>query len=250
VIGPENIAPWLPLSWLGPAILVGSLLGAWWAGRALPRFGIEAAYIWTIYPVAMIAGVVGAKLWAAAEALRSPGCVPLSQALWSGRGATFYGGLILGALAVVAKVVYDRKSLWAVTTALAPTLALSQAIGRIGCFLVGCCQGVATMLPWGMAFPNARPPTTQLVHPTQLYESAWLFACAWFLRRRLDRSPLLIAEYLLLQGGGRFGFEFIRTNPRVLGPLTLSQLVAISCVLSGAVALHISRRVDSLSEGR
>lgn len=250
MIGPENVAPWLPISWLGVALAVGSVLGACWAGRALPRFGIDASYIWSVYPVAMIAGVAGAKLWAAGEALLAPGCVPFTQILRSRSGATFYGGLILGALAVVAKVSWDEKSLWALTTVLAPTLALSQAVGRIGCFLVGCDYGVATSLPWGMAFPNARPPTAELVHPTQLYESAWLFACAWFLRARLTRSRLLIAEYLLLQGGGRFAIELVRTNPPVLGPLTLSQLVAIACVLAGAVALHISRRAEFFAERR
>ncbi len=250
MIGAANVAAWLPFSWLGLAILVGSLLGAWGAGRALPRFGIDASYIWSIYPVALLAGVAGAKLWAAGEALLAPGCVPFTQILRSRSGATFYGGLFLGTVAVVSKVAYDHKSLWAVSTALAPTLALSQAIGRIGCFLVGCDYGVATSLPWGVAFPNAPQPTTGLVHPTQLYESAWLFACAWFLRRRMDRSPSLIAEYLLLQGGGRFLIELVRTNPTLLGPLTLSQLVAISCVLSGAVALHVSRRGDSFAERR
>jgi phosphatidylglycerol:prolipoprotein diacylglycerol transferase len=250
MIGPADIAPWLPFSWLGIAILVGSLTGAWCAGRALPRFGIDGGYIWSLYPVAMLAGIAGAKLWAGAEALLEPGCVTLTQVLWSRSGATFYGGLILGAAAVVSKVAHDHKSLWAVTTALAPTLALSQAIGRIGCFLVGCDYGVATSLPWGMAFPNAPRPTTELVHPTQLYESAWLFACAWALQRRLSRSRLLIAEYLLLQGAGRFVIELVRTNPPVLGSFTLSQLVAISCVLCGALALEIMRRADSVAEGR
>ncbi len=250
MIGAGNVAPWLPLSWLGFAIIVGSLLGAWWAGRALPRFGIEGSYIWSIYPVAMLAGVAGAKLWSAGEALLAQGCVPLVQVLRGRSGATFYGGLILGTVAVIAKVAWDRKSLRAVTTALAPTLALSQAIGRIGCFLVGCDYGVTTSLPWGMAFPNAPRPTAELVHPAQLYESGWLFACAWFLRRRLDLSRLLIAEYLLLQGGGRFLIELVRTNPPVLGPLTLSQLVALSCVLSGGIALRVSRRIESFAEGR
>jgi phosphatidylglycerol:prolipoprotein diacylglycerol transferase len=250
VIGPGNVAPWLPFSWLGLAILVGSLLGAWWAGRALPRFGIDAGYVWSLYPAAMLGGVAGAKLWAGGEALLAPGCVTLAQVLASRSGATFYGGLALGAAAVVAKVARDHESLWAVSTALAPTLALSQAIGRIGCFLVGCDYGVPTSLPWGLAFPEAPVPALERVHPTQLYESAWLFACAWLLRRRMGRSRLLIAEYLLLQGGGRFLIELVRTNPPVLGPLTLSQLVALACALAGAVALRAAPRVESFAEGR
>jgi phosphatidylglycerol:prolipoprotein diacylglycerol transferase len=71
--------------------------------------------------------------------------------------------------------------LGAVADAIAPSLAIGQAIGRIGCFLVGDDYGVPTALPWGMAFPHGVPPTTERVHPTQLYESAWLLGCALFL---------------------------------------------------------------------
>jgi len=242
VIGPAEIAPWLPLSWLGLAILVGSLAGAWWAGRALPRFGIPESYIWTLYPFAILAGGAGAKLWAATETLFVPGgSRSFLQVIESRSGATFYGGLALGALAVTLKTVLDGKSLFATTTAIAPTLALSQAIGRIGCLLVGCDYGVPTSLPWGMRFPNAVPPALAAVHPTQLYESLWLFACALLLRRRLAASRLLIAEYLVLQGAGRFAIEFIRTNPKTLGFLTTSQVIALGCVGAGVTGLTIAR---------
>lgn len=250
MIGPQLIATWLPISWLGVAILAGSLLGARWAGRALPRFGIEAGYVWKLYPVAMLAGGAGAKLWAAGEAWLTPGQVTFVQVLQSRSGVTFYGGLIAGALAVIVKIAWDGKSLWAVSSALAPTLALSQAIGRIGCFLVGCDYGVPTSSAWGVTFPNAVPPATQPVHPTQLYESAWLLACAWLLRRRMGRSPLLIAEYLLLQGAGRFAIEAVRTNPAVLGPLTLSQVVAATCAVAAVALLGLARRFEFSTEGR
>jgi phosphatidylglycerol:prolipoprotein diacylglycerol transferase len=242
VIGAANVAPWLPLSWLGMAILVGSLLGGWWAGAALARLGLPPSYVWKVYPFALLGGAAGAKLWAATETLFAPGGEPaFALVLRSRAGATFYGGLALGAAAVVAKVLYDRKSLFALTTACAPTLALAQAIGRIGCFLVGCDYGVATSLPWGLAFPHGSPPTADVVHPTQLYESLWLFACALYLRRRLLASRLLIAEYLVLQGAGRFALEFIRTNPRTLGFLTTSQAIALCCVGAGALSIMAAR---------
>jgi len=232
-------------SWLGLGILFGSLVGAWWAGRALPRYGIAASYAWKLYPFAVLGGSAGAKLWAACETLLEPGSPTFVAVLASRSGATFYGGLALGALAVVAKVVHDGKPLRAVTTAFAPSLAIGQAIGRIGCLLLGDDYGVPTALPWGMSFPRGAPPTTELVHPTQAYESLWLFACAWLLRRRLATSRLLIAEYLVLQGAGRFAIEFVRTNPRTLGPLTTSQVIALGCVAAGALGLALARRRET-----
>jgi phosphatidylglycerol:prolipoprotein diacylglycerol transferase len=236
----------LEFSWLGLGILFGSLIGSWWAGRALPRYGIPAAYVWSLYPFALLGGSAGAKLWASFETFLTPHGPAFAAVLTSRSGATFYGGLALGALAVVGKIVYDCKPLRALSTAIAPSLAIGQAIGRIGCFLLGDDYGIPTSLPWGMSFPRGAPPTIDVVHPTQLYESAWLFACAWFLRRRLATSRLLIAEYLVLQGAGRFAIEFVRTNPPTIGPLTTSQAIALSCVAAGALGL---RRAESREKG-
>jgi prolipoprotein diacylglyceryltransferase len=88
-----------------------------------------------------------------------------------------------------------------------------------------------------MTFANASPATLVPVHPAQLYESLWLFACASLLRARMSASRLLIAEYLVLQGAGRFAIEFIRTNPKTLGFLTTSQVIALCCVGAGVVGL-------------
>ena len=90
--------------------------------------------------------------------------------------------------------------------------AVGQSLGRVGCFLVGDDYGVATDLPWGVAFPRGAPPIDHPVHPTQIYESVWLFAGTWWLWRRRGRSPFLFGEYLLIQGAGRFAIEFVRKN--------------------------------------
>lgn len=230
------------ISWLGLSIFAGGLVGALWLARALPRFGIASDYAWTLFPFAIVGGCVGAKLWAASETLFAPEPGQSFRfVLWSREGATFYGGLALGAVAVVAKLSWDRMPVAVVANAMAPSLALGQAIGRIGCFLVGDDYGVRTALPWGMAFPHGMPPTLERVHPTQLYEAAWLFASALFLRARLMRSRCLVAEYLVLQGAGRFAIEWLRTNPRTVGPFTTSQLIALGCLAAGGWGLFASR---------
>jgi phosphatidylglycerol---prolipoprotein diacylglyceryl transferase len=231
------------ISWLGVSIFVGGLAGTVWLARALPRCGVASDYAWTLLPFALVGGCLGAKLWAALETLlaHAPGDT-FSGVLWSRAGATFYGGLALGTTAVVAKVLWDRMPLGAVAQAVAPSLALGQAIGRIGCFLVGDDYGVPTALPWGVAFPHGAPPTLERVHPAQLYEAFWLFGCALLLRGRLTRARCLFAEYLVLQGAGRFAIECVRTNPRTLGLLTTSQAIALACVAAGGWGLFASRR--------
>ncbi len=42
--------------------------------------------------------------------------------------------------------------------AVAPAIALGLALGRVGCFLNGCCYGDECALPWAVAFPPGSPP--------------------------------------------------------------------------------------------
>ena len=123
-----------------------------------------------------------------------------------------------------------------VLSAAAPALALGQAVGRIGCFLVGDDYGRPTSLPWGIAFPQGLPPTTARVHPTQLYEFTLLLAIAavlvW-LRRRGTADRTVVAWYLVLAGGMRFLIEIVRVNQVVFAGMTTAQLFSVALVLVG-----------------
>lgn len=120
-----------------------------------------------------------------------------------------------------------------VVAAATPGLAAGQLLGRIGCFLVGDDYGRPTDLPWGVAFPEGLPPTPTPVHPTQLYEAAWLgLVLALLLRWRRRGAPdrLILARYLGLAGGGRFVLEFVRVNREVALGLTVAQWASIALV--------------------
>jgi phosphatidylglycerol:prolipoprotein diacylglycerol transferase len=115
----------------------------------------------------------------------------------------------------------------------AVTGAVGQSLGRIGCFLVGDDYGRPTDLPWGIAFPQGAPPTQDPVHPTQLYEVAWLLPVAGLLWRRRGTSPFLFGEYLALNGLGRIVIEHWRVNPRVALGLTEPQWIGLALVVLG-----------------
>ena len=70
-------------------------------------------------------------------------------------------------------------------------LALGYAIGRIGCQLSGDGDyGIASSLPWAMAYPDGTVPTTTEVHPTPVYETLAMGLIALYLWRIRDRvSP-------------------------------------------------------------
>ena len=132
-----------------------------------------------------------------------------------------------------------------VLAAATPALAIGHAIGRIGCFLVGDDYGRPTDLPWGVAFPDGRPPIDVPVHPTQLYETLSLVPLAWLLirwRRQGVPDRVVLGRYFVLAGSIRFAIEFIRVNLRIVGPLTLAQLIALALIAVGsALALRAPR---------
>jgi phosphatidylglycerol:prolipoprotein diacylglycerol transferase len=172
----------------------------------------------------------------------------------------WYGGFF-GATAMI---IWDTKraglSVAKIADVVAAPLALSYAVGRVGCFLVGDDWGRPTDLPWGIAFPRGIPPTTVAsierefgvtvdpalvekygqvlpVHPTQLYEvglSLVFFFVLWRLRNHGHRVGWLFMLWLILAGAERFLVEFFRVkDDRFLGPLTIAQLISMGLIAVG-----------------
>ena len=150
-------------------------------------------------------------------------------------------------------VAWQRLPLMTVLSAAAPALTLGHAVGRIGCFLVGDDYGRPTTLPWGIAFPDGLPPTTDRVHPTQLYESFALFALTGILvslRRRGATDRAVFGAYLVAAGSLRFLIELVRVNVVVALGMTTAQLFSVGLVALGACLLATRRPGPEPSAGR
>lgn len=216
----------------GAMVALGAALGIFLLQRELTRSGLDGSKGIDAALVGVIGGLVGAKLLYVAEHWAEP----LSSTLLSRAGMSWFGGLTGGVLAGVAMIARQRLPLLAVLSAAAPALTLGHAIGRIGCFLVGDDYGRPTTLPWGIAFPEGLPPTTDRVHPTQLYESIPLLALTvglLVLRRRGARDNMVFGVYLLAAGTLRFLIELVRVNEVVLLGLTTAQLFSVALVAVG-----------------
>jgi phosphatidylglycerol---prolipoprotein diacylglyceryl transferase len=231
-----------PISSFGVMLALAFLAGTWLTALRMREVGLDPDGATTMLIYAMIGGIGGSKLYYAVDmALR--GELSFGSALFSRSGITFYGGLLGAIAAVWVGTRIHRIPTQRFFNCVCLAGAIGQALGRIGCFLVGDDYGRVTDVPWGIAFPEGAPPTLEPVHPTQLYESAWLFAVTGWLWMRRDKSPLLWGEYLVLSGFGRFAIEFLRTNPRVALGLSEAQLIALALVAVGTVCwLHQARR--------
>ena len=161
-------------------------------------------------------------------------------------GATFYGGLI-GALALFPLLLLAKKnrtvSVLERLNDLAPGIAAGHAIGRVGCFLGGCCFGSPTDCALGVVFPEGSLPYefyggAVKIHPTQLYEAAFLAALFAVLLLLGKRSAF--AYYLVGYGAWRFGIEFLRADDRgsFFGlPLSPAQVISLALAAVGAALL-------------
>jgi phosphatidylglycerol:prolipoprotein diacylglycerol transferase len=226
----------LDITSFGVMVALGALAGLWVFRRELARSGLpEAAMDAAVY--GLVGGLLGAKLLYVFEHLDESSFL----ALFLDRGGMswfggFAGGLLAGFLTIRAK----RWPLLAVLAAATPALAIGQLLGRIGCFLVGDDYGHPTSLPWGVAFPEGLPPTTERVHPTQIYEAIFLGFFAWMLirwRRRGLSDRTVLGRYFVGVGAFRFALEFVRVNTRVLGPLTVAHIFSLAVVALGVALL-------------
>ena len=177
-----------PISSFGVMMAVGFLVSDRIVARRLGEQGLDRELSSTILVWAVLCGVLGAKLYFAVEnTLRGERF--FFDALFDRAGLVWFGGFIGGALGVTLGTRLHKIPTGAVAAAVANAAPFGQACGRVGCFLVGDDYGRPTDAWYGIAFPEGAPPTSVPVHPTQLYEVAWLLLIGALLWRRRKASP-------------------------------------------------------------
>lgn len=166
--------------------------------------------------------------------------------IWQG-GLAIHGGVLAGALTVYLFARVKKVSFWGLTDALAPSLILGQAIGRIGNLMNGDAFGTPTTLPWGIRFPADSPAGMaypgQATHPSMIYEmilNLAIFAVLWGIRKRNHRDGFSTSLYFILYAVARSVVSFTRGDSLWLGPFRAAH--AISLVFVVAFGLLIWRR--------
>jgi phosphatidylglycerol:prolipoprotein diacylglycerol transferase len=225
----------------GVLVAAGALVGLWVFQRELGRSQIDPSAVDAAVG-GIVGGLAGAKLLWVIEHRSEDALINL---ILSRGGMSWFGGFAGGIAAGLLVMQWKRLPKIAVLAAATPALAIGQAIGRIGCFLVGDDYGRPTQLPWGVAFPQGLPPTTVRVHPTQIYEAIALIPVSWLLlrwRRRQRSDRFVLGAYLVLAGSVRFTIEFLRVDVRVFAGLSVAHLASLVAIALGAGLLLTARR--------
>lgn len=146
---------------------------------------------------------------------------------WFGSGKTIVLGLVGGYFGVeLAK--WSMHVTMKTGDSFAVPVSAAVAVGRLACFVGGCCYGKPTSLPWGVDFGDGLRR-----HPTQIYESLFhatmALILAWMRSRGMFRGQL-IKLYILVYLIYRFMTEFLRPEPAIFGGLTGYQWATMALV--------------------
>lgn len=156
-----------------------------------------------------------------------------STSFWLGGGFVFYGGLLAGLVYLfIWKKIYKIKSF----NFLIVPLCLGHSIGRVACFLAGCCYGSETTSLISVHLHQANR------HPVQIYESLALLIFGVFFYNRKVKAIHYLAFYSVL----RFSLEFVRADIiRGFGPLGLStsQIVSLAILILIGVKQVLSQKI-------
>lgn len=283
----------------GVCIVLGAA-AAWFLANALSRRRaalfdddkiklIFRENVWMSFLICICGGIVGAFLFRPITRLpevfihwESFSSAPIGVVMGYLFGEiVFYGGFIGGLAALVIFCRAYKVSLPPVADIFAPSIALAHAFGRVGCFLGGCCYGVAVNA--GHPFAVRYPPETAggakagvPILATQLIEAACLLIIAAVLvvvyllmvkRMRGDADGMQRSEsartgsehfskaatipegtvvclYGLMYSVLRFVLEFYRGDliRGVYGPFSTSQYVSIALFAVSAVLLYLSAK--------
>jgi phosphatidylglycerol:prolipoprotein diacylglycerol transferase len=221
---------------LALAVITASYLTA----REAQKRGMARDVVYDLAFWVVLWGILGARLFYVLLNVDYFREFPLDILMLQKGGLAWQGSLLAGTLAGIFFIRKKKLPLLLFLDTAAPFIALGHAIGRIGCFLNGCCYGKASS--WGIYFPVWHE---QLL-PTQLYMVLGELAVFLILRalqKRADQpAGRLFVLYLMLSSLERFIVEFFRADHVVLwGGLSIFQYVCLAIV---AVALILTA-IDS-----
>ncbi|MBN4055100.1 prolipoprotein diacylglyceryl transferase, partial [Acidimicrobium ferrooxidans] len=139
-----------PVRAWGTLLYLGICLAMWVGSRRMRAAGYTGNHMLYIGTIALVGGILGGKLLY----ILQYGLAGSTQL--TGQGMVSFGGWALASAGVLSYLWLRGLPVAAVADTLAPSLAVGEAVGRVGCFLNGCCYGDLCKLPWGVKFPTLK----------------------------------------------------------------------------------------------
>lgn len=233
----------------GLFVLTGIIAAFYVAIRKGKAYGVSPPAIAEMGLFMAFVGVIGARL--AYVFMNLPYYVsnPIeSLKIWQG-GLVFLGGMILVIPALLWYLRHNHLPFWRIGDLWAPSLAIGLAIGRIGCFMAGCCYGKPADTKWGVVFsnPDSLAPLGISLHPTQLYSSlagVVIFLVLMAMERRKHYEGQVFLWFLILHSTARLYLERFRgdISGTISGTeMSLTQLLALLMLITAVLGLMLPK---------
>lgn len=239
----------LPLRGYALCILLGIFLAVWLGGRRWVARGGRPGTVTDIAVWAVPFGLIGGRIYH----------VVTDYQLYFGEGRDWVDAFKIweGGLGIWGAIAFGAVGAWigcrrrgiplpAYADAIAPGIALAQAVGRWGNWFNQELYGRATDVPWALEIDNAVDSGT--FHPTFLYESLWCvglaFVVMWADRRFQLGHGRVFALYVAGYTVGRFWIEYMRIDQahEIFG-LRLNNWTALLVFLGAVAYLVVSARI-------
>lgn len=251
--GVLNLGP-IPLRAYAFCIILGVVVAVWlgskrWVARGGAKHTVGDIAVWAV-PFGLVGGRLYHVITDGGRLYFAEGKNPWDALkIWQG-GLGIWGAIALGAVGAWIGARRRGVPLPAYADAIAPGIALAQALGRWGNYFNQELYGKPTTLPWGLEIDKTLPNgevVKGVFHPTFLYESLWCVGVAllviWADRRWKLGHGRAFALYVAAYTVGRFWTEWLRIDEaHVYFGLRLNDWVSIGVFLAAVAYLVIVGR--------
>ena len=210
----------------------------------------ESKTITDLVIITLIFGILGARTIYVLLNIKHFIKNPIEAFNIMGGGLSYFGALLFAFIALLTYCKITKKDYKHYLDIFAIYIPIVQAIGRIGCFLNGCCYGSLTRVPWGITYLGG------IRHPAQIYESILditIFLVLYKIRNKkslkiLNRRIRLFKGskfllYLILYSLVRFVVEFFRQEPKFIFGLTITQIITIFIIIVSKIIILRKQRL-------
>lgn len=243
----------------GAMLVIAFLAGLWLARKRAPRYGLTPDNLSDAGFWALILGILGARALFIIQEWPRYAANPSEIYKLQFDGLTSFGGILGGALGLALWAIKAKKPPIAVLDVVGAAFLLAHPLGRIGCFLNGCCYG-RTCDQW-FCFPQGSAGVHYL--PAQIFDGAMNLIALGLLfaleRRGVLRSGQSFAVAIGLHGITRFIYEFWRAgsvqevkdqiaSSTYMGnlPVTEAQVAALAITVFAAILFVVFRRRETV----
>ncbi len=242
------------IRWYALAYLAGFLLGWKYCMRLAARTpdmrpnatDIDNFLTWAVIGV-ILGGRIGYVLFYQLDYYMSEPIEALK--IWRG-GMSFHGGVLGVMFAMIGFAKLHKIPLLRLSDIVSAAAPIGLFFGRIANFINAELYGKATTLPWGVKFPN----TSELRHPSQLYEALLEGLALFIILYILARSPktktgTITGVFLIGYGTFRALIEFVREPDIQIGLvggfISMGQVLSLPMIVAGLAIIIISARITN-----